>query len=58
MEKAQQLLLTTNLQVQEIARRCGYTDQHYFSYCFKKYCGESPNAMRRRLDREKAGERS
>ena len=49
MEKAQQLLLTTNLQVQEIARRCGYTDQHYFSYCFKKYSGESPNALRRRL---------
>ena len=47
MEKAQQLLLTTNLQVQEIARRCGYTDQHYFSYCFKKYSGTSPGALRR-----------
>ena len=41
MEAAQQLL-TTDLQVQEIARRCGYTDQHYFSYCFKKYSGTSP----------------
>ena len=30
----------------EIAERCGYSDQHYFSYCFKKYCGVSPNAMR------------
>ena len=47
MENAQQLLLNTNLQVQEIARRCGYTDQHYFSYCFKKYSGTSPGAMRR-----------
>ena len=36
-------------------QRCGYTDQHYFSYCFKKYCGESPNALRRRLEAEKAG---
>ena len=56
MEAARDLLVSTPLKVQEIAQRCGYTDQHYFSYCFKKYCGESPNAMRRRLDVEKAGE--
>ena len=47
METAQELLLTTDLQIQEIARRCGYTDQHYFSYCFKKYSGTSPVALRR-----------
>ena len=52
MEAARELLSTTQLKVQEVARRCGYTDQHYFSYCFKKYCGESPNAMRRRLSRK------
>ena len=56
MEAARELLEGSDLRVQEIARRCGYTDQHYFSYCFKKYCGESPNAMRRRLHAEKAGE--
>ena len=56
MEAARELLSTSSLRVQEISQRCGYTDQHYFSYCFKKYCGESPNAMRRRLDQEKAGE--
>lgn len=47
MEAARELLLTTNLQVQEIARRVGYSDQHYFSYCFKKYTGTSPGALRR-----------
>ena len=47
MEAARKLLLTTNLQVQEIARRVGYSDQHYFSYCFKKYTGTSPGALRR-----------
>ena len=47
METAQTLLLTTDLQIQEIARRCGYTDQHYFSYCFKKYSVTSPVALRR-----------
>ena len=56
MEAARELLSTSSLRVQEISQRCGYTDQHYFSYCFKKYCGKSPNAMRRRLDQEKAGE--
>lgn len=56
MEAARELIASSQLRIQEIAQRCGYTDQHYFSYCFKKYCGESPNAMRRRLDQEKAGE--
>ena len=56
MEAARELLTTSALKIQEVAQRCGYTDQHYFSYCFKKYCGESPNAMRRRLDLERAGE--
>ena len=55
MEAARELLSTTLLKVQEVARRCGYTDQHYFSYCFKKYCGESPNAMRRRVEQRKEG---
>ena len=54
MEAARELLSTTSLKTQEVARRCGYTDQHYFSYCFKKYRGESPNAMRRRLRQEAA----
>ena len=56
MEAARQLLESSQLKINEIAQRCGSIDQHYFSYCFKKYCGESPNAMRRRLERERAGE--
>lgn len=56
MEAAQEMVCNTTLKVQEISQRCGYTDQHYFSYCFKRYCGESPNAMRRRVGMEKAGE--
>ena len=57
MEAARELLSASGLKVQEVSQRCGYTDQHYFSYCFKKYCGESPNAMRRRLEQERVGER-
>ncbi len=47
MEAAQTLLQTDGMKIGEIARRCGYTDQHYFSYCFKKYYGVSPARMRR-----------
>lgn len=47
MEVAGELLKTTNLKIHEVAKRCGYSDQHYFSYCFKKYYGVSPVALRR-----------
>ena len=56
MEAARELLSATDLKIRDVAQRCGYRDQHYFSYCFKKYCGESPNVLRRRLDAEQAGE--
>lgn len=56
MEAAMELLSATGLKIRDVAQRCGYTDQHYFSYCFKKYCGESPNSMRRRLGGERRGE--
>lgn len=46
MEKAMELLHTSNLKIFEIGAQTGYTDQHYFSYCFKKYYGQSPNEMR------------
>lgn len=46
MEKAREYILLTPMKIQEIAGRCGYSDQHYFSYCFKKYYGKSPNKLR------------
>ena len=47
MEAAKALVMMRQIKVGEIAERCGYTDQHYFSYCFKKYYGVSPVKMRR-----------
>jgi len=44
---AKDCLLHSNMKIREIAEKCGYSDQHYFSYCFKKYTGMSPNACRR-----------
>ena len=41
MEKAKELLLTTDMKVSEIACLVGYPDQKYFSKVFKEYTGES-----------------
>lgn len=46
MEKAKELLLSTNMKVLEISIATGYTDQHYFSYSFKRYFKISPRKMR------------
>ena len=48
MAAAKKLLLETPMKIREISEKCGYNDQHYFSYCFKKYEGISPNACRRK----------
>lgn len=46
MQKAQELLLSTDKKILEIAQMTGYVDQHYFSYGFKKFFGKSPRQMR------------
>ncbi|MEG0693837.1 MAG: AraC family transcriptional regulator, partial [Oscillospiraceae bacterium] len=43
----------SNSKIFEIAQDAGYVDQHYFSYCFKKYYGVSPNKMRESIANEK-----
>lgn len=47
MQEAKRLLLGTPIKIREISEKCGYNDQHYFSYCFKKFEGVSPNVCRR-----------
>ncbi|MCM0647326.1 response regulator transcription factor [Clostridium swellfunianum] len=45
-EKAKELLLNTNLKVNEIAVKVGYIDTSYFYRKFRDYFGISPNTMR------------
>lgn len=49
MQKACELLRTTNFSVAEIASRCGYHDNNYFSRIFKKHNGMTPSAYRARV---------
>ena len=46
MKAAYDMLLCSGMKILEISEKCGYSDQHYFSYCFKKFYGESPNRVR------------
>lgn len=50
MKKAKELVETTQKKVMQIAEECGYKDQHYFSYCFKKCYDVSPIKMRENLN--------
>lgn len=45
-EKAKELLLNTNLKVNDIAKMVGYVDTSYFYRRFKEYFGISPSTLR------------
>lgn len=46
MEKAKELIVSTNHKIIEIATMCGYNEVYYFSHSFKKYTGMSPKRYR------------
>lgn len=47
MEKAKELMLSTDFSIKEIAESVGYFDMSYFHRVFKKYHGTTPKAMRK-----------
>jgi two-component system response regulator YesN len=49
IQKAKELLRTTNLKSSEISYRVGYNDPHYFSFVFKKNTGFSPSEFREQI---------
>lgn len=46
MKRARQLLLGTELTIDEIARQCGYQNGFYLSRVFKNHCGSTPSLFR------------
>ena len=47
MEEAASLLINTNMTAAEVAFKCGFEDQYYFSKSFKKYYGLPPSQYRK-----------
>ena len=47
LQKAQALLDTTNLELNQIAEKCGFSDESYFIESFRKAYGITPGAYRR-----------
>jgi two-component system response regulator YesN len=46
IEKAKELLKTTQMRMSDIGYEAGYNDTHYFSYVFKKHTGVTPKEYR------------
>lgn len=46
IERAKELLRTTNMKCSEVAYESGYSDPHYFSYVFRKNTGLPPQQFR------------
>ena len=49
MEKAIQLISTTDLTFTEIAEKIGFTTSRYFSTSFKQYTGETPTQYKEKI---------
>jgi AraC-like DNA-binding protein len=52
MQRAKELLLSTDLSVREVGEAVGYDDQNYFSRCFRKSEGCSPRRYRQDLSQK------
>lgn len=49
IKKAENMLVTTNLSVSQIAYECGFSSQAYFTYSFKKHKGMSPRVYMKKV---------
>lgn len=58
VEKAIDLMMTTDYRFNDIAKKVGYTDQHYFTKVFKKMTDMSPREYKLKLEQELTGDLS
>lgn len=47
LERAKNLLLNSELSIEDIARHCGFVDQSHFTRAFTKHLGTTPGSWRR-----------
>lgn len=57
VEKAKELMITTNYKIWDIGEKVGYFDQHYFTKVFKKITGETPKEYKKSLEEELYGDK-
>ena len=50
IEKAEELMRTTDRKIYEICELVGYNNPQYFSVVFKKYTGLSPQEYKQKLE--------
>ncbi len=50
MKRAKELLLSSDIKIQDIAERVGYSDKNYFSKAFRTYYGVTPSAIRQETE--------
>ena len=58
IEKAIQLIQTTNYSLTEIAYLTGFSDQSHFTRIFKKFTGQNPLSFRKKMAKRKEGTKS
>lgn len=46
IQRAKELLASSDLRISEIAKKCGFSDHFYFSKRFKQLCGSTPSEYR------------
>ncbi len=49
IQKAKELLISTNDRIREVAHKSGFTDERYFEKLFKRYEGITPSEYREKL---------
>lgn len=52
IDRAQKLLLITDLPIKAVALQCGIPDMQYFSRMFKRHTGVTPKSYQKSSDRE------
>ncbi len=57
LNRAKQLLMTTEFSIIRVAEECGFPDQNYFIRVFKKHYGISPLQFRKRLNIDDSAEK-
>lgn len=53
LEQAEKLLKTENCEIRDIAWRCGFPDESYFSRAFKAHYGRTPREFRKNNEKSK-----